>query len=108
MAAQYLVRINYCGYINVVQITYDPAKDARNVSERGLSFDLARDFDWSTALVLEDQRHDYGERRFQALGFIGERLHMLVFTPRGDAVHVISFRKANKREVKSYEQAAQI
>ncbi|MCY1400682.1 hypothetical protein D3C76_542350 [compost metagenome] len=87
-----------------MQITYDVAKCERNITERGLSFELASDFDWSTALVLEDQRQDYGERRFQALGFIGERLHMLVFTPRAGAVHIISLRKANKREVSGYEK----
>lgn len=90
-----------------MQITYDPAKCERNTAERGLSFELVRAFDWSAALVLEDQRNDYGERRFQALGFIGDRLHVLVFTPRAAAVHVISLRKANSREVKRYEQAKQ-
>lgn len=88
-----------------MEITYDPAKCRRNMVERGLPFDLVRDLDWSSALIVEDTRHDYGERRFQALGFIGERLHVLVFTPCGAAVHVISLRKANKREVKRYEQA---
>lgn len=88
-----------------MQITYDPAKCERNTAERGLSFELVRAFDWSAALVLEDQRNDYGERRFQALGFIGDRLYMLVFTPRPCAVHVISLRKANKREVTGYEQS---
>ena len=88
-----------------MQITYDPAKCERNTAERGLSFELVRAFDWSAALVLEDQRHAYGERRFQALGFIGDRLYMLVFTPRPGAVHVISLRKANKREVTGYEQS---
>lgn len=88
-----------------MQITYDPAKCERNTAERGLSFELVRAFDWSAALVLEDQRQDYGERRFQALGFIGDRLYMLVFTPRPGAVHVISLRKANKREVTGYEQS---
>lgn len=39
------------------------------------------DFDFSTALIVEDQRHAYSERRFQALGLLGQRLHMLVFTP---------------------------
>jgi hypothetical protein len=53
--------------------------------------------------VVEDTRNDYGEPRFQALGFIEGRLHMLVFTPRVDETHVISLRKANKREVKRYE-----
>ena len=86
-----------------MKITYDPAKCERNISERGLSFELAADFEWSSALVLEDRRRDYVERRFQALGFIGDRLHMLVFTPRSGAVHVISLRKANKREASGYE-----
>ncbi|WP_016611246.1 BrnT family toxin, partial [Yersinia pestis] len=52
-------------------------------------------------------RKEYPERRFQALGYIEERLHMLVFTPRNGKVHVISLRKANSREVKRYEQKNQ-
>ncbi len=84
-------------------ITYDPAKNERNIAERGISFDRADDFEWSSALVVEDTRKDYGERRFQALGLIEGRLHMLVFTPRIGDAHIISLRKANKREVKRYE-----
>ena len=45
-----------------------------------------------------------GERRYLALGMIGDRLHAVVFTPRADKVHVISLRKANQRELKDYEQ----
>jgi uncharacterized protein len=59
-----------------------------------------------TALIVEDLRKDYGERRFQALGLIGDRLHMMVFTPRANKAHLISLRKANKREVKRYEAQA--
>lgn len=90
-----------------MEITYDPDKCRRNVEERGLSFDIVGGLDWSSALVVEDLRRDYGERRFQVLGYIGDRLHVLVFTPRAAAVHVISLRKANSREVKRYEQAKQ-
>lgn len=86
-----------------MKISYDPAKNVRNIADRGLSFELARAFEWGSALIVEDARKDYGERRFQALGYISGRLHMLVFTRRGPAVHVISLRKANKREVKRYE-----
>jgi uncharacterized protein len=64
-----------------VLVTFDPAKNARNVAERGIPFRLALRLDWSTALMAEDRRKNYGERRFQVLGFIDERLHMLVFTP---------------------------
>jgi uncharacterized protein len=86
-----------------VAVAYDPDKNEKNLASRGISFDRATDFDWSSALVAEDTRKDYGELRFQALGFIEGRLHMLVFTPRAGDTHVISLRKANKREVKRYE-----
>lgn len=84
-------------------ITYDPDKNENNIRERGISFDRAAEFEWSSALVVEDKRKDYGEPRFQALGFTEERLHMLVFTPREADTHVISLRKANEREVTRYE-----
>jgi uncharacterized protein len=88
-------------------VTFDLAKSERNVVERGIPFELANDFDWSTALLAEDTRRDYGERRFQAVGFIGERLHVLVFTPRDQAVHVISLRRANERERNRYAAQTQ-
>jgi hypothetical protein len=86
-----------------VAITYDPDKNEKNIALRGISFDRAADFEWSSALVVEDNCKDYCETRFQALGFIEERLHVLVFTPRAGDTHVVSLRKANKREVKRYE-----
>lgn len=90
-----------------MKIEFDPAKNERNIRERDLPFDMAADFDWETALVVEDDRRDYGECRFRALGYIGARLYALVFTPRKGGIRVISLRKANQREVKSYEQETQ-
>lgn len=90
-----------------MEITYDAAKNARNVEERGLSFELVRAFDFQTALFVVDDRKEYGEVRYRGLGLglVGERVHALVFTETAGGIRVISFRKANKREVKSYEQA---
>jgi uncharacterized DUF497 family protein len=90
-----------------MRVTYDPAKSSRNEELRGLPFSLTKDFDWNCALIVEDTREDYSERRFQALGFIDEHLHMLVFTPRDGAVHVISLRRANRRERTRYAAQAQ-
>ena len=87
-------------------VTYDPAKSERNEAERGLAFSLADGLDWSTALIVEDTRKAYGERRYQAMGMIGEDLHMLVFTPRDGGVHVISLRRANQRERTRYATQA--
>ena len=89
-----------------MDITFDASKSERNVATRGISFERAADFAWDCALIMEDLRRAYGERRFQALGLIDERLYMLVFTPRDGKVHVISLRKANKREVRQYEAQA--
>lgn len=91
-------------YDLLVRIDYDQAKNARNVARRGLSFDLARDFDFGSALMVEDARKRYPERRFQALGYLGERLHMLVFSPIDGGIRVISLRRANPREVKRYDK----
>ena len=59
---------------------------------------------WDSALIEMDTRKDYGENRYRVLGLIDGRLHAMVFTPRADKVHVISLRKANAREVRTYEQ----
>lgn len=91
-----------------MKISYDNAKNTRNITERGLPFDMVADLDWSQAVIVEDDRRDYGERRFRVFGHIDERLYAAVVTFRGDAVHVISLRKANSREVKRYgDQEAQ-
>jgi uncharacterized DUF497 family protein len=86
-----------------VSISFDPAKNERNIAERGISFEAVAEFEWDTALVVEDLRKQYGEQRYQALGLIEGRLHALVFTPRAGMVHVISLRKANRRETRRYE-----
>jgi uncharacterized protein len=87
-----------------IEISFDPAKSERNVTDRGLPFSLVAQMEWSGAVIKEDVRKNYGERRYLALGMIGDRLHAVVFTPRADKVHVISLRKANQREMKNYGQ----
>jgi uncharacterized DUF497 family protein len=87
-----------------MRVTFDPAKNARNIAERGLAFELVAQLAWETALLQEDRRKNYGETRLRVLARLGGRLHVAVITMRGDAVHVISFRKANHKEVAWYEQ----
>lgn len=90
-----------------MKISYDLKKNARNVAGRSLNFERAADLDWETASIMEDARQNYPERRFVATGYLDGRLHVLCFTPTGDGIRVISFRKANKRETKRYEEATQ-
>jgi uncharacterized protein len=86
-----------------MDIEFDPAKDAKNIADHGVSLAAAAEFEWETAFEREDDRFDYGEVRIVALGLIGSRLHVLVYTVRGEVLRAISLRKANDREVKFYE-----
>ena len=85
-----------------MRVHFDPNKNERNVRERGLSFEQAAEFDFSSALVFVDERQDYGETRYVALGMLSDRLHVLCFTETDDGIRVVSFRKANSREVARY------
>jgi uncharacterized DUF497 family protein len=87
-----------------VSYEFDPAKDESNLDKHGLSLADIEGFEWETAVVQEDRRKQYAEPRFEAKGYIDERLHVVVFCLRADAVRVISLRKANPREVKSYAE----
>ncbi|KAF3999205.1 BrnT family toxin [Glaciimonas immobilis] len=87
-----------------MDITFDVDKNERNIRERDLSFEQAADFDISTADITVDERNNYGEERYIAVGYLGHRLHVLCFTESDVGIRVISFRKANLREGKRYEK----
>lgn len=87
-----------------MRIEFDDGKDAINRRKHGLSLADAAFMDFDTAFVVPDERQVYGEARFQALGLIDGRLHVLAFTMRGEVLRAISLRKANSREVKRHDQ----
>jgi uncharacterized DUF497 family protein len=89
---------------NRVRIEFDPAKDEVNRAKHGMSLQAAVDFDWDTAIEREDDRFDYGEVRFVAIGLIDSRLHVMVFSDGSneDTVRVISLRAAEKHEMRFY------
>ncbi|SUT86381.1 Protein of uncharacterised function (DUF497) [Actinobacillus ureae] len=86
-----------------MKLEYDEQKSLRNEQERGLPFSVVEQFDFETAYIRQDTRFEYPEPRFKALGLENGRIHTLVFCTRGKFLRVISFRKANSREVKVYE-----
>lgn len=88
-----------------MKIDFDPAKSAKNKQERGLPFERAAEFIWEEAVYSEDTRTQYPERRFVAVGYLENRLHVICFTPIAGGVRIISFRKANDREVRNYGKA---
>jgi hypothetical protein len=82
---------------------WDPAKARSNQEEHGVDFaDAEGVLEDVRAITIEDNDAE-GEQRFVTLGmdFLG-RLLVVVFTYRGDAIRIISARKASRREVKEY------
>ncbi len=89
-----------------MEIEFDPAKDQINLAKHGISLAAAADIDLDRAIVIEDRRVDYGEARFLAYAPIGDRLHVLWFTMRGNVLRAIGLRRANSRERKRYGQSS--
>jgi uncharacterized DUF497 family protein len=88
-----------------VALSFDPAKDDVNRAKHGVSLAGAEMLEWEAAVVFPDERTDYGEERVAAIGYIGQRLYVVIFTDRGEERRIISLRKANAREIKRYAEA---
>lgn len=86
----------------MAKITFDTAKRLQTLANRKVDFEDAAQVFAGRTLTVEDDRFDYGEERFQTVGFLAGRMVMIVWTPRGDARHVISMRKCNDREQARY------
>ena len=85
-----------------MRIEFDERKSTRNEAERQLPFERAVDFEWRDAIIIPDDRIDYPEPRFVAVGYLDMRLHVMCFTPIEGGIRIISFRKANTREARKH------
>jgi uncharacterized DUF497 family protein len=81
---------------------WDETKRKKNLANHGVDFSAIESFDWEQAIVELDERRDYAETRYAALGSIHGRLHAVIFTIRDGNVRIISLRKANSREVRKW------
>ena len=88
-----------------MKLEWDDGKRNRTRAERGLDFADVAAVDWDLAFTREDTRADYSEARFVTMAPINNRLCVFAWCERGDALRVISLRKANDREKNQYEKA---
>lgn len=94
------------GYTCSMNFEWDEAKSETCFEERGFDFAYATQaFLDPNRVIHVDTRHNYGEHRYQLTGKIEQRLFVVVYTPRPDAMRIISARKANQREVEHYEDS---
>ena len=88
-----------------MEFEFDPEKSEENVLNRGLSFEFAPLIFEGPFIEEQDERFDYGETRFIATGPIaefGDRMFVVVYMWRDHIRRIISFRKANDKEVRKY------
>lgn len=85
---------------------WDEVKSEACFTQRGFDFAYAaRAFFDPSRIVQVDTRRSYGEERYRLMGMIERRLFVLVYTLRRGTTRIISARKANQREVNSYENS---
>ena len=87
-----------------MEFEWDEAKNRANLAKHGLDFADAEQVFSGRVVTFEDDRHDYGERRFLTLGSLAGRIVIVAHTARGDAARIISMRKANERERQIYQK----
>ena len=86
-----------------MKIEFDRAKREATFTHRGLDMARADEVFAGNTITVEDDRMEYGEKRFITVGLLEERMIILVWTPRGEVRRIISMRKANAREQKIYK-----
>jgi uncharacterized DUF497 family protein len=86
-----------------VQIEFDPAKARANLAKHKVSFAHAEQALRDPSAVTVEDPDAQGERRFVTLGLdaLG-RILVVVYTPRGHRVRLISARKASRGEAAQY------
>ena len=84
---------------------FDPAKSAANLAKHGIDLEAVQGV-WSDPRRLEVPARTEGEARWALIGRIGARHWTVIFTRRGDALRLISARRARKEEVALYEGEA--
>jgi uncharacterized protein len=86
-----------------MQFEWDSEKALRNVRKHGVPFPAAtRVFLDPNRLEWTDKRRPYGEPRWVTIGLVEGIELTVVYTARGDAIRLISARKAERHEREDY------
>lgn len=88
-----------------LQFEWDFKKALKNQEKHGVRFEVVtRIFLDLNRIQWREERKDYGEQRYLSIGLIENREFVVVFTKRGEIIRIISARKANAREQRTYRQ----
>jgi uncharacterized protein len=85
---------------------WDEEKAESNYRKHGVSFEEAKTvLGDPLSVTVDDLRHSIREHRYIDIGLSSqERLLVVVYTERGEAIRLISSREATRAERKIYEE----
>lgn len=83
---------------------WDENKNKNNQKKHGANFEDAEKVFLGKTVSFDDDRADYGERRWITMGPLEGRIMVIVHTQRNDINRIISMRKANDREQEIYKK----
>ena len=90
------------------RLDWDPTKNARNRTERGIDLEIARELFATPTAERPDTRRDYGELRIIAVGRAAGVFLTVVYTDRmaedEDVRRIISLRRSSPRERRFFEE----
>jgi uncharacterized protein len=91
-----------------MEFEWDKSKAAANVTKHGVSFEEAKTvFSNPLAVIFDDEAHSFEEQREIIIGHSqSNRLMLVSFTERPNAIRIISARLATRIEREDYEQNA--
>jgi uncharacterized DUF497 family protein len=81
---------------------FDPAKSAANAVKHGIDFEQAQALWDDDRLLTLQSRMDQDEVRWLVIGRIGKAAWTAIITRRGEAIRIISVRRARKQELELY------
>ena len=82
--------------------TWDKNKSESNRAKHGIAFEAVHDFDWDDPVIIDRSHHENEEKRYAAIGMLNDKLHTVIFTYRGDDIRIISLRRSNTKEERTY------
>ena len=88
---------------NGPEFEWDPVKAQANLRKHGVPFLIACEaFKDDNRLEIPDFSIEYGEERWIVLGLVGQTILSVVFTERGERIRLISARRADTDEKRTY------
>ena len=84
------------------EFEWNEAKAESNYLKHRVTFDFAIGIFRNDRIEVDDDRHDYGERRIIALGETSGEVLTVIYTERHGRIRLISARRAGRHDRKKY------